>query len=80
MEATLGSQRCWFLNSSAQIKRSWKSEERCTAILFGTTLVRAAYAPDSGKGTEMYGAFDASFLESAARRTSGWSQRLLHYR
>ena len=60
-------------------KRSWKSEERCTAILFRTTLVGAAYAPDSGKSTEMYEAFDASVLESAARRTSG-SQRLVHYR
>ena len=29
------------------IKRSWRLEERCTAVLFGTTLVM-------GKSTEMY--------------------------
>ena len=31
------------------IKRSWKHEERCTAILFGTTLVMAVYASDSSE-------------------------------
>ena len=31
------------------IKRAWRFEERCTAILFGTTRVMAVYAPDSGK-------------------------------
>ena len=36
------------------IKRSWKFEERCTAILFGTTLVMVVYAPDSSKSLEMY--------------------------
>ena len=36
------------------IKRSWESEERCTAILFGTTMVMAVYAPDSKKILEMY--------------------------
>ena len=35
-------------------KRSWKSEERCTAILFGTTMAMAVYAPDSSKSLEMY--------------------------
>ena len=36
--------------------KSWKSEEkeRCTAILFGTTLVMAVCAPDSRKSLEMY--------------------------
>ena len=29
------------------IKRSLESDERCTAILFGTTLVMAVCAPDS---------------------------------
>ena len=33
------------------VKRSWKSEERCTAILFGTTMVMAVYAPDSKKNS-----------------------------
>ena len=37
-------------------------EERCTAVLFGTTLVVAAYAPDSSKGMEMYKAFISSVL------------------
>ena len=31
------------------LERSWKFEERCTAILFGTTMVMAVYAPDSSK-------------------------------
>ena len=35
------------------VKRSWKSEERCTAILFGTTMVMAVCAPDSKKSQEM---------------------------
>ena len=30
------------------------SEERCTAILFGTTMVMAVYAPDAKKSQEMY--------------------------
>ena len=29
-----------------EIKRSWNLEERCTAILFGITLVMAVYAPE----------------------------------
>ena len=36
------------------IKRSWKFEEKCTAIVFGTTMVMAEYAPDSNKSLEMY--------------------------
>ena len=39
------------------IKRSSKFGERCTTILFGTTLVMAVYAPASGKSTEMYDVF-----------------------
>ena len=31
------------------IKRSWESEERCTAVLFGTAMVMAVYASDSRK-------------------------------
>ena len=44
------------------LKRSWRFEERCTAVLFGTTLVVAAYAPDSTKGMEMHKAFISSVL------------------
>ena len=36
------------------LQRSWESEERCTAILFGTTMVMAVHAPDSKKSLEMY--------------------------
>ena len=50
MVANLGSQRCWFLDGFA-------------AILFRTTLVMAAYPPDSGKSTEMYDAFVSSVLK-----------------
>ena len=32
---------------------SLKFEERCTAILFGSTLVMAVYAPNSSKSFEM---------------------------
>ena len=45
------------------IKRSLDFEERCTAILLGTTLVMAAYAPASGKSTELYEAFISSVLK-----------------
>ena len=36
------------------MKRSWESEERCTATLFGTTMVMTVYAPDSKKSLEIY--------------------------
>ena len=45
------------------IKRSWETEERCTAILFGTTMVMSVYAPDSKKSPEMYGECIASVVE-----------------
>ena len=63
--ADLGPQRGWWLvtDQFCTTKRSWKFEERCTTILFGTTLVVAAYAPDSSKSTEMYDAFISSVLE-----------------
>ena len=59
---------------------SWKFEERYTVILFGTTLVMAAYAPDSGKSTDMYEAFISTVLKVLREGRRGWSQRLLHYR
>ena len=62
------------------MKRSWKFEERCTAILFGTTLVMAVYAPDSSKSLEMYEACISSVTEVLREGTSGRSQRLLHYK
>ena len=44
------------------IKRSWRHEERFTAILFGSTLVMAVYAPDSSKDVELYEACVSSAL------------------
>ena len=35
------------------IKRSWETDERCKAILFGTTMVTSVYDPDSKKSLEM---------------------------
>ena len=54
-QANLGSQLCYW--------RSWKFEERCTAILFGTTLVMAVCAPDTSKSLEMYEACISSVIE-----------------
>ena len=42
------------LKQFCTIKRSWRHEKRCTAILFGSTLVMAVYAPDSSKDMELY--------------------------
>ena len=36
------------------IRRSWKFQERCTASLFGTTVVMAVHAPDSSNSLAMY--------------------------
>ena len=41
-------------------ERAWRHEERRTAVLFGTTLVMVAYAPDSSKSMGMYEAFISS--------------------
>ena len=46
-----------------KIKRSWRFEERCTAVLFGTSLVMAVHAPDCGKDLEMYEPFISSVTE-----------------
>ena len=52
------------------IKRSWRLEERCIAVLFEATLAMAVYAPDSSKDMELYEAFISSVFEvlSAGRR------------
>ena len=44
-------------------KRSWKFEERCAPILFGTTMVMAVFAPDSSKSLETYEAFISSVVK-----------------
>ena len=53
--------------------RSWRFEDRCTAVLFGTTLEVAAYDPDSGEGMELYEAFISSVrrIEREGRRITG---------
>ena len=35
-------------------QRSWRSEERCTAVLFESVFVMAVHAPDPGKDLEEY--------------------------
>ena len=36
------------------IKKSWEIEERCTEVIFGTTMVMLVCAPDSKKSLEMH--------------------------
>ena len=38
-----------------KIKRSWRFEERCTAVLFGAVFDMAVCAPDSKKDLDEYG-------------------------
>ena len=60
------------------VKRSWECEERCTAILFGTTMVMTENAPDSKKSLEMYEECVSSVvkvLREGRRRGQGF----LHY-
>ena len=54
------------------LERSWKFEERCTTILFGTTLVMTVYAPESGKSTEMYDAFFFSSVLKVLKERTSW--------
>ena len=54
-----------------KIQRSWRSEERCTAVLFGSVFVMAVYyAPDSGKDLEEYEKFikEATIILHERRR------------
>ena len=37
-----------------KVQRTWRSEERCAAVLFRFTRVMSVYAPDSGKDHEDY--------------------------
>ena len=43
----------WFF----KIERSWRSEERCTAVLFGDVFVMAVYALDCKKDMDVYETF-----------------------
>ena len=40
-----------------KVQRSWRSEERCTAVLFGSVFVMAVFAWDSGEDLEDYEKF-----------------------
>ena len=62
-------------------KKSWRHEERCTAILFGSTLVLTVYAPASSKDMDLYEACVPSSVKGAEEvqksftslATSKWS-------
>ena len=55
MEASLVSQLFLVPKEFCTIKRSWKPEEICAAILLGTTMVMTLYAPDSKKSGNVRG-------------------------
>ena len=59
------------LEQFCTIKTSWRHEERCTAILFGTTLVMTVYAPDSSKDMELYETCVLSVLRVLRERRRG---------
>ena len=40
-----------------KIKRSWRSEERCTAVLFGAVFVMAVFVLDCHKDLDVYETF-----------------------
>ena len=60
--ATFGFAALFVSEQFWKIKRSWRHEERCTKILFGSTLVMAVYAPDWAKDMELYEACVSSVL------------------
>ena len=62
------------------VKRSWKSEERCTAILFGTTVVIVVYAPDSKKSLEMYQKCISSVVKVLREGRTGGARGLPYHR
>ena len=53
-----------------KIKRSWCTEERCTAVLFGSVMVMSVYAPDCKKELKIYEKFveDAKKILREGRR------------
>ena len=53
------------------IKRSWETEEICTAIHFRTTMVMTVYAPDSKKNLEMYEECISSVVKLREGRKGG---------
>ena len=47
------------------------SDDRCTALLFGSVMVVCAYAPDSAKSFEEYGKFLQELMKVM---TGGWEE------
>ena len=43
--------------SFLKMERSWRSEDKCTADLFGSVFVMAVYAPDCRKDLDVYETF-----------------------
>ena len=58
-----------------KIQRSWRTEARCTAVVFGSVFVVAAHAPDSGKDLEEHEKFvkDATNIWQEGRRAGAES-------
>ena len=63
-----------------RITRSWRNDERCTAVLFDKTMVMAVYAPDSDKNLEQYEALCLVRSPSSSISTQGRSKTVLHFR
>ena len=59
------------LKQFCTIKTQGRHEERCAAILFGTTLVMAVYAPDSSDDMVLYETFVLSVLRVLRERRRG---------
>ena len=51
-------------------RRSWRFEERCTAVLFGAVLVMAVHAPDCKKHLDVFETFivNVTKITRAGRR------------
>ena len=61
-----------------KIKGSWRFEERCTAVLFGTTLVMAVYAVDFGEDSGVYETFMSNVTKVLREGRRGRWQRIPH--
>ena len=61
-----------------KIKRSWRFEERCTAVPFGAVLVMAVNAPDCKKDLDVFD-IHLECHQNLTGRTSSRSQGFLHY-
>ena len=64
------------VNRIRNVQMSWRSEERCAAVLFGSAMVTSVYAPDSATDFEDYET-SWSAVEGDAVRTQGRSKTLL---